>query len=461
MNIAKKDINKVLAIFLLSHLVIWVLIPTISNDNLPLDTIEALAWGSNLDWGFNKHPPLSAFAIKVFYQIFGNQDWAYYFLSQLFVVSTFFIIFKFSEDFFKNRIHCLISILLLEGIFFYNFTTPEFNVNVCQLPFWALTVYYCWKGLKQNDITSWLLFGLFAGLGILSKYLFVYLLIALDVFFIYLIIKRKFNFKCFVSLISFFIVLLPHLIWLVDNNYITVTYALHRTGIEDSNFFISHISFPSIFLGKQIGILVPFFVMFFFITSKLKTKINFKDKKLIFLIVINIVPILLIFLTSLFMGVKIRTMWMTPFYLFMGVLLVYIFQKKIILKKFKYFISIFLILFISSPIIYFYISITQKNKRTDYAGKEISQIVQKKWDSNFVNKIGVVGGDEWHGGNLSYHLKDRPIWDNIFENTQISSLKNSEDGFILIGDSATLLKICKGIFVEVKTQGVCMMGKKK
>ena len=461
MNTAKIDINKILTIFLLSHFAIWVLIPTISNDNLPLDTIEALAWGSNLDWGFNKHPPLSAFAIKVFYQIFGNQDWAYYFLSQLFVVSTFFIIFKFSEDFFKNKIHCLISILLLEGIFFYNFTTPEFNVNVCQLPFWALTVYYCWKGLKQNDITSWLLFGLFAGLGILSKYLFVYLLIALDVFFIYLIIKRKFNFKCFVSLISFFIVLLPHLIWLIDNNYITVTYALHRTGIEDSNFFISHISFPSIFLGKQIGILIPFFVMFFFIISKLKTKINFKDKKLIFLIVINIVPIVLIFLTSLFMGVKIRTMWMTPFYLFMGVLLVYIFQKKIILKKFKYFISIFLILFISSPIIYFYISITQTNKRTDYAGKEISQIVQKKWDSNFVNKIGVVGGDEWHGGNLSYHLKDRPIWDNIFENTQISSLKNSEDGFILIGDSATLLKICKGIFVEVKTQGVCMIGKKK
>ena len=69
--------------------------------------------------------------------------------------------------------------------------------------------------------------------------------------------------------------------------------------------------------------------MFFFIVSKFKTKINFKDKKLIFLIVINIVPIILIFLTSLFMGAKIRTMWMTPFYLFMGVLFVYTFQKKL------------------------------------------------------------------------------------------------------------------------------------
>ena len=460
MNIAKKDTNKALGIFLFSHFLIWVLVPTISNQNLPLDTIEALAWGSNLDWGFNKHPPLSAFAVEIFYQIFGNQDWAYYFLSQAFVVSAFIIVFKFSEDFFENKIHSLISVLLLEGIFFYNFTTPEFNVNVCQLPFWALAVYYCWQGLKKNDNLSWLLFGLFAGLGILSKYLFIYLLIAIDVFFIYLIIKKKFNFKCLVSLISFFAVLLPHIIWLVDNNYTTITYALHRTGIEESNFFINHISLPSIFLGKQIGILVPFFIMVLFIISKLKVKINFKDKKLIFLCVINIIPIFLIFLTSLFMGVKIRTMWMTPFYLFIGVLVVYLFKKKIVIKKLKYFVSIFLILFISYPAIYFYISITKTDKRTDYPGKEISYIVQSKWDDNFVDRIGVVGGDEWHGGNLSYHLKDRPVWDNIFENKKTSSLK-SEDGFILIGDSITLSKICTGIFVEVKTKGVCMIGKKK
>jgi hypothetical protein len=41
---------------------------SISNTNLPLDTIEALAWGSNLDWGFNKHPPFSAFAVEFFYK---------------------------------------------------------------------------------------------------------------------------------------------------------------------------------------------------------------------------------------------------------------------------------------------------------------------------------------------------------------------------------------------------------
>ena len=48
-------------------------------------------------------------------------------------------------------------------------------------PSGALTVYYCWKGLKQQRYQQvGCLFGLFAGLGILSKYLFIYLLIAID-----------------------------------------------------------------------------------------------------------------------------------------------------------------------------------------------------------------------------------------------------------------------------------------
>ena len=52
-------------IFLLSHLIIWTIIPSLSNVNLPLDTIEALAWGSNLSWGYLKHPPVSAFFVVV------------------------------------------------------------------------------------------------------------------------------------------------------------------------------------------------------------------------------------------------------------------------------------------------------------------------------------------------------------------------------------------------------------
>jgi 4-amino-4-deoxy-L-arabinose transferase-like glycosyltransferase len=433
MNSAKINVNKILTVFLLSHFAIWVLVPSITNHNLPLDTIEALAWGSNLDWGFNKHPPLSAFAVEVFYQIFGSQDWAYYFLSQICVVTSFFVVWKFSEYFFQNKIYSLIAILLLEGIYFYNYTTPEFNVYVSELPFWALTVYYCWKGFEKNDYASWLLFGFFSGLGVLSHYLFIYLLCAMDVFFIYLIINKKINFKCLISYVPFLLVLLPHLIWLTENNYITITYALHRTGLSEPNF-LDHFIHPLIFLGKQIGILVPFFLMVLLLVSKLKTNFNFKDKKLLFLLTINIIPIILMFLTSMLMGVKVRTMWMTPFYLFFGVLLIYIFQSQINLNKLKYFVSLFLILFIFSPFAYAYISITQTDKRTDYPGKEHAIEVQKRWDKKFESKINVVLGNEWLAGNLSYHLKSRPRWEGGIENYLLTGDKMCFRTNVCLGD---------------------------
>ena len=67
--IRKKNIFNVFVIFLFFHVFTWTLIPSLSNINLPLDTIEALAWGSNLEWGFNKHPPMSAAAVELIYLI--------------------------------------------------------------------------------------------------------------------------------------------------------------------------------------------------------------------------------------------------------------------------------------------------------------------------------------------------------------------------------------------------------
>jgi len=179
------------------------------------------------------------------------------------------------------------------------------------------------------------------------------------------------------------------------------------------------------------------------------------------LFVVTFVPVVLMFLTSLIMGVKIRTMWMTPFYLFISIFFIYIFKQKITFKKINYFFSIFLFLFIFSPFSYFYISISQADKRTDYPGKKISKLVEEKWNSSFANKIGLVAGDEWHGGNLSYNLKSRPKWDNILESRESSFAKNFKGGFVIIGDIKTLSEICSGVFFKVENQGVCMSGKKK
>ena len=428
MTINNKNIYNVFFIFVTAHLIFWTLIPSITNHNLPLDTIEALAWGSNLDWGFNKHPPMSPFFPEIFFQIFGSQDWVYYLLSQIFVIISFYYVFKLSNEIFNNKLLGLISVLLIEAIYFYNFTTPEFNVNVCQLPFWSLTVYYSWKIYSSKEIKflDCFLVGLFAAFGFLSKYLFLYLLVSIDLLFIYLIFltkERKFDFKYLISLEVFLVVLVPHLIWLNNNEFITITYGLARTGLEQSSF-IDHIKFPIIFLLKQVGILIPFLILSWLLVKKIRLNFNFKDKKLLFLLAINILPIVLMFLTSLITGSKIRTMWMTPFYLFFGTLTVYLFQAQINIKKLKPFMVGFIFFFFLSPVLYAYVSISKDDKRTDYPGKEIAVKTQYAWDQQFKSKINVVLGDEWSAGNLSYHLKSRPVWDGFVEREKLDQLKD-------------------------------------
>ena len=445
-------------IFLLSHLIIWTVAPSVSNINLPLDTIEALAWGSNLSWGYTKHPPVSAFLVELVYNFFGNQDWAYYLLSQICLIIAFIYVWKFSNLIFKNKLHSLCSVFILEGIFFYNFTSPEFNVNVCQLPFWALVVFYSWKSLNYEKTSDLILLGIFMSLGFLTKYLFLYLILTIKVIFILSIFKKKtFNMKLFIPGIIFLLILTPHISWLFQNDFKTIVYAFNRTGIEETNFF-NYFYNPLLFLIKQFGILVPVFIMLssFIRFKNFKFK-NFKKDKY-FLLLINIFPILLIFLTSALSGAKIRTMWMTPFYLFFGVLVIQIFKENLNKYNIKKFITVFLVMFILSPIGYLYISLSNDYKRTDYPGKEISNLVQSRWDKNFTNRISIVVGDEWYAGNLSYHLSSRPTWYNTIENNL--SLITSDTGVIYTGNPKILKKFCPGIYGTIKPIGICMIGAK-
>ena len=241
--------------------------------------------------------------------------------------------------------------------------------------FWAMTSYYAYKCLKDNLTKDYIILGIVAALGFLSKYLFIYLLIGIKIFYIFYIKKNNFKINYIIPGIIFLLILTPHLIWLTENNYITITYGLKRTGEIKS--YLDHIILPLTFLGKQIGILIPFFILLFILTKSLKTNFSFKDQNLLYLLSITILPIILILLTSVIMGAKIRTMWMTPFYLYFGTLFIYLFQNNIDLNKLKRFQLCFcFFIFTFTIFIWLYFNFSN-NKRTDFKGKEFSNYVQK------------------------------------------------------------------------------------
>ena len=165
------------------------------------------------------------------------------------------------------------------------------------------------------------------------------------------------------------------------------------------------------------------------------------------------------FLTSVITGSKIRTMWMTPFYLFFGTLFIYLLKSEINIKKIKKFTYGFLFLFLLSPSLYAYMSLSKDNKRTDYFGKQIADLVDRRWAKNFSNEIMYVVGDEWHAGNLSYHLRDRPKWFLSIDG-KVNKLDPS-GGLIYVGNPKILKNLCPGEFGKIAKQGICMIGSRK
>ncbi len=399
--------KKIFYLLCLYHLIIWTLVPYFSNKNLPLDVIEALAWGQDFDLGYNKHPPLSAWIPGLLFKIFGNKDWVYYLLSQIFIVISFVFLWKLSSFFLKKKSQILLSVLTIEGIAFYTFETPQFNVNICQIPLWIGTIYFFLKSIKNNKIADWIFLGTFSALGFLTKYIFVYLLISLFFYLIYIFfIRKKINFNFLYTVLIFFLITGPHFQWLLQNDFTTIYYALKRGGLNEFNIY-NHLLNPFKFLINQISILLPFLLLIYLLIKKIKIKLPFDSQKFIFLLFSFLLPFFLILITSMVTGSRIRTMWMIPFYSLIGVFFIFLYQDSINLKKLKSFNILLIIFLIISPTLYSLRSI-YNDSRTGYEGKKIALQIEKEWKTISKDEISNVGFSEWYAGNLSYHLSNRP-----------------------------------------------------
>lgn len=400
----KKNIFYLLCLY---HLIIWTIVPYLSNKNLPLDVIEALAWGQDFNLGYNKHPPLSAWIPGLLFKIFGNKDWIYYLLSQVFIVISFIFLWKLSAFFLKNKSQIVLSILAIEGIVFYTFETPQFNVNICQIPLWIGTVYFFFKSIKNNKITDWILLGSFAALGFLTKYIFAYLLISLFFYLIFILSKKKNNnFNFLYALLTFFLITAPHFQWLIQNDFTTVYYAFKRGGLNEANIY-NHLLNPFKFIINQIAVLLPFLLLIYLLIKRIKIKLPLNNEKFIFLLFSFLLPFFLILITSVITGSRIRTMWMIPFYSLISIFFVFLYQDQINLKKLKKFNILLIIFLMVSPTLYSLRSI-YNDTRTGYEGKKIALQIEKEWKTISKDEISNVGFSEWYAGNLSYQLSNRP-----------------------------------------------------
>src|SRR3990167_10907504 len=168
--------------FLMTHLVCWTVFPILARNNLPLDAIEGTIWGQQLQWGYDKDPFLNGWLSALAVYLSGQSGWMLYLFCQLFVAASLWAVWQLASRM-LSPVYALISVLLLEGIQYYNFHALDFNDNTLELGLWGLTIYFFYQATTaQRRSLFWLLTGLFAGFAMMAKYYTLALLAGMGLF---------------------------------------------------------------------------------------------------------------------------------------------------------------------------------------------------------------------------------------------------------------------------------------
>ena len=314
-------LNKSLSIFLLCHFIVWSVLPLL-RPNLPMDSSEALVWGFIGEWGTNKHPPFSGFLADLMYNLSGGHPASLYFLSQLFVVGGLFYIYKLGRLFLSEE-KALIAACVMEAVAYYSLVTPEYNVNIIALLLWPTAAYYFYLAINKNALSDWILFGLFAGLNMLNKYVSGVLLLCLGLYLVTTKAGRASlkSWKLYVGAAVALAVVLPHLIWLHWHDYYVIDYFLGRSGEGKTlPYGLTHVFYPLKFLGSQIltsalALLILFSGRYY--SPKQQVGVAASDRQFIFYA--GILPILVMASISLALGIKLKSMWGSPVLYMLGI----------------------------------------------------------------------------------------------------------------------------------------------
>ena len=243
------------AAFLALHVVVWTALPTLLYPNLPLDLIEALTYGREWQLGYDKLPPLPWWMIEVLHQTLGIEA-AYYALAQLAVIAAFVAVWLTARPLI-GAVGALVAVLIVDGLHYFHFTAAKFNHDVIQLPLWAFAGYAFHAGLRRGRMRDWLLLGLMIGLALWAKYFVAVLVAPLALF---LLIDRDARKALatpgpWVALVLALVVMAPHLIWLVQNDFLPFAYASARSSPVRGP--LDHVVHPLAFAVGQLAFMLP------------------------------------------------------------------------------------------------------------------------------------------------------------------------------------------------------------
>jgi 4-amino-4-deoxy-L-arabinose transferase-like glycosyltransferase len=215
-------------VFATAHAVLWtfILINLKAAQDIHMDVAEAFAWGQKFQLGYGKHPPLAGWVAGLWFMIFPVVDWATYALAMATVgcglVICWLIALRVVD---RRRAFFVVVMLALYPIF--NFKGFKYNPDLLQLVTLPLMVLAYLDAFEKRSVRAGLFLGLAGALALMTKYWVLTMIGAVGIAALvhpdrWLFLRSP---APWVAIVTLVVLMLPHLWWLREVDYVPLTYA--------------------------------------------------------------------------------------------------------------------------------------------------------------------------------------------------------------------------------------------
>ena len=391
-------------VFLCLYFTAWSILPVFISSSVPLDVSEGVNWGHEWQWGYYKHPPLSSWILYSFYKLFGHIG--PYLLSQLYVLLTLVLIYQLGKKIWSPTTTLIGSALTL-AVLYYTYPSLEFNHNVAQFPIWAGLYLAFYQSLTQNRLRDWILLGVLGGLGMLTKYTVIFLLIPMA---LYLVLPKQWPLlrqpKPWIAVFVMLTVFAPHLYWLITHDWLPLSYASGRSQEVNAGAYNikRHFSWIS-FITAQLVAHIPLLIILALNRKRLVSIHEYKksvphDALLLWYMWLS--PIAVLIVLSLVFGIGLRDMWGMPMWALSGLLAAsFIAPANELLTATKLRKAIIIWLSVATVLMIVYVGfgdkIRHKPSRMQWPEQALAIQAQTTWQSLSSCNLDSVSGEPWLG----------------------------------------------------------------
>lgn len=217
--------------FVLVHLLVWTLVPWFGQWRVPVDNHEQLDWVQHIAWGYAKHPPFPTWVLGLASAVLPLGVPLTYALGALCTGLMLWVSWRLGDELLDRR-RAIIAVLLVCGITYYTSHVRYYNHNTLLMVAHAGATLCIWRCAQGGGRWWWAGLGLIWGLGMLSKYQMA-LTICCNVGFMALLARdtsrrgeiREWVKGLVLAAAICLALLMPHVLWLMDNHFTTFGYA--------------------------------------------------------------------------------------------------------------------------------------------------------------------------------------------------------------------------------------------